>query len=394
MYRKDFPFFNQNECVYLDSAATSQKPQRVIDSIVRFYNAENSNIHRGNYDLSRKASSAYENARRMVAQLIGADPDEIIFTKGATESLNLVAKGFLNDLDEKSRVIVSDLEHSSNYFPFREKCKRRGAEFYSAPVSKEGTLKDEDLIGHINEHTRLVSVTGMSNVNGYLPNLEKIISCAHEKGAAVLVDGSQMIAHHRINVKELDCDFLAFSGHKLYGPMGTGVLYIKKPIQNECQPLLYGGGTIVSDASSGYPLKETVERYEAGTPDVAGVIGLGAAIEYLNERGLDQIFDYERTLASYLHGRLKENDRIEVIGEVPDSTVVSFKIKGMSSYDAGVILSLKNIAVRCGGHCAYPMMNSLGEENLIRVSLAMYNNREDVDRLIEELNSIARKAKN
>lgn len=391
MYKKDFPFFEKNDLVYLDSAATSQKPEAVIQSLNDFYRHSNANIHRGDYRLSKEATEGFEEARKKIASFICARKDELLFTKGATEALNMVAQSFFHTLNEKDKILVSDLEHSSNYFPFRKICERKNVVFESAGVNADGTLDMEDLDRKLDEQTKLLALSGMSNVNGYIPDLKRIIAAAHEKGCRVLVDATQLIVHHSIDIKDLDCDYLAFSGHKLYGPMGIGCLYVKKQVQDDLEPLLYGGGAIENDPLHAYPLKQGIERYEAGTQDVAGAIALAAAVDYLNEKGMNRIKVHESDLASYLYERLKENDKVKIIGYVPGSPLISFLLKGISCYDAGVFLSLNNIAVRTGGHCAYPMLKAMKCEELIRVSLGMYNDRNDIDRLAKTLDKIIRR---
>ena len=390
MYRADFPFFGNNKTIYLDSAATSQKPQKMIDALCSFYSVQNSNIHRGNYVLSRNAEKAFEESRKKVADFIGANEEEIIFTKGATEALNYIARSISNDLQDKENIVVSDLEHSSAYFPFKRECERRNAEFRSIKVLENGTLDMNDLYEKVDEQTKLLVISGMSNVNGFKPDLEKIIAYAHEKQVPVLVDAAQLIAHEIIDVKKLDCDFLAFSAHKVYGPMGVGCLYVKKERMGQLDPLLLGGGTIEDDRYHDYPLKEGIERFEAGTADVAGVIAFGASLDYLKEKDFKKVLEYESGLSSYLHQELSKVKGLRIVGPVKNSPVVCFELQGYSSYDVGVLLSMKNIAVRCGGHCAYPMVESLKRENLVRVSLGMYNNKDDIDALASVLKTIIR----
>ncbi len=393
MYKKDFPFFNKQSLVYLDSAATAQKPETVINALQDFYLQENANIHRGDYKLSQDATRKFEIARETIASFIGAESDELIFTRGATEALNMVAYNLSFSLKEDEKVLVSDLEHSSNYFPFKKICERKGAIFQSVSVKCDGTLNMQDLKEKLDENIRLLSISGMSNVNGCMPDLKQIIALAHAKGCKVLVDATQLIVHHKIDVKTLKCDYLAFSGHKLYGPMGIGCLYINKESQKDFEPMLYGGGTIQNDPIHDYPLKQGIQRFEAGTQDVAGAIALKAAIDYLNEKGMDAIERYERDIASYLYSRLKENKDVDIIGYISESPLISFRLKGLSCYDAGVLLSLKNIAVRTGGHCAYPMLKALQQEDLIRVSLGIYNGKEDIDRFTDALIAISKRFK-
>ncbi len=390
MIRDDFPFFKESKTIYLDTAATSQKPQRMIDALVSFYTAQNANIHRGNYKLSREASQRYDEVRKKAADFINADPEEIVFTKGATEGLNFIARSVLKDLKEEENVVVSDLEHSSAYFPFKRECERKNASFRSASVDREGRLILEDMRKKIDDQTKLVVISGMSNVNGFEPDLYQIIETAHSHGASVLVDAAQLIVHKRVDVKKLNCDYLAFSAHKLYGPMGVGCLYIKKEKQKEIEPLLLGGGTITDDPSHDYPLKEDEERYEAGTPDVAGVIAFGETLDYLNERGWDDLLKQEEETAEYLYRELSSLPSVHIKGYVKGSSVLCFKMEKLNSYDIGVLLSLHDIAVRTGGHCAYPMMRSLNEDNLVRVSLGIYSTKDDVDALVKVLKSISR----
>ena len=391
--RSKFPVFSQNKrLVYLDNAATSQKPEGVIDRVRQFYLSENSNIHRGNYPLSSRASEYYAHSKQTVSHWIDArTPEEIVYTKSSTEAINLVAAGMDGLTGPENNIVTTELEHSSNYFPWKELCRRTGVQFRVAEVEEDGSLKTEKLLKLIDCHTKLVAVTGMSNAGGFCPDLKKIISEAHNKGALVLVDATQLIVHRMISVRELDCDFLSFSSHKIYGPMGLGVLYGKQSCLELSPPLLYGGDMVLRGDGDQIIYKSNTEKFEGGTQNIGGALGLEAAIEFLQENEFEALLEHEKALAAYTRQRLEKIKGLHILNSGPDSPIILFEMDGIGAYDVGVLLGLKDIAVRCGSHCAYPLMKRLERQSLCRVSLAVYNTKEDSDRLaaaLEGLNSL------
>lgn len=391
--RSKFPVFSQNKrLVYLDNAATSQKPEGVIDRVRQFYLSENSNIHRGNYPLSSRASEYYAHSKQTVSHWIDArTPEEIVYTKSSTEAINLVAAGMDGLTGPENNIVTTELEHSSNYFPWKELCRRTGVQFRVAEAEEDGSLKTEKLLKLIDCHTKLVAVTGMSNAGGFCPDLKKIISEAHNKGALVLVDATQLIVHRMISVRELDCDFLSFSSHKIYGPMGLGVLYGKQSCLELIPPLLYGGDMVLRGDGDQIIYKSNTEKFEGGTQNIGGALGLEAAIEFLQENEFEALLEHEKALAAYTRQRLEKIKGLHILNSGPDSPIILFEMDGIGAYDVGVLLGLKDIAVRCGSHCAYPLMRRLERQSLCRVSLAVYNTKEDSDRLaaaLEGLNSL------
>lgn len=391
--RSKFPVFSQNKrLVYLDNAATSQKPEGVIDRVRQFYLSENSNIHRGNYPLSSRASEYYAHSKQTVSHWIDArTPEEIVYAKSSTEAINLVAAGMDGLTGPENNIVTTELEHSSNYFPWKELCRRTGVQFRVAEVEEDGSLKTEKLLKLIDCHTKLVAVTGMSNAGGFCPDLKKIISEAHNKGALVLVDATQLIVHRMISVRELDCDFLSFSSHKIYGPMGLGVLYGKQSCLELIPPLLYGGDMVLRGDGDQIIYKSNTEKFEGGTQNIGGALGLEAAIEFLQENEFEALLEHEKALAAYTRQRLEKIKGLHILNSGPDSPIILFEMDGIGAYDVGVLLGLKDIAVRCGSHCAYPLMKRLERQSLCRVSLAVYNTKEDSDRLaaaLEGLNSL------
>ncbi len=385
--RSKFPVFSQNKrLVYLDNAATSQKPEGVIDRVRQFYLSENSNIHRGNYPLSSRASEYYAHSKQTVSHWIDArTPEEIVYTKSSTEAINLVAAGMDGLTGPENNIVTTELEHSSNYFPWKELCRRTGVQFRVAEVEEDGSLKTEKLLKLIDCHTKLVAVTGMSNAGGFCPDLKKIISEAHNKGALVLVDATQLIVHRMISVRELDCDFLSFSSHKIYGPMGLGVLYGKQSCLELIPPLLYGGDMVLRGDGDQIIYKSNTEKFEGGTQNIGGALGLEAAIEFLQENEFEALLEHEKALAAYTRQRLEKIKGLHILNSGPDSPIILFEMDGIGAYDVGVLLGLKDIAVRCGSHCAYPLMKRLERQSLCRVSLAVYNTKEDSDRLAAAL---------
>jgi cysteine desulfurase/selenocysteine lyase len=394
--RRDFPILDQEggPFVYLDNGATTQKPQAVIDRLCRYYSQENSNIHRGSYPLSSQASRMYERARETVRTWVDAEyAEEIVFTKGCTESVNLAAAAvFETYVRTGDNVIVTELEHSSNYFPWKSQCEKKGAELRAALAESDGSLRADDVLELVDSRTRLIAVTAMSNVTGFCPDVNRIIKEAHKRGVLVLVDASQAIVHQVISVRRMDCDFLCFSGHKLYGPMGIGVLYGRKVYLEEMAPYLYGGDMVVKGDRGEISYKRSSGKYEAGTQNIAGALGLEAALVYLQSLGMEEILRYEAELGAYLRECLEAVKGVHIIGEyegalqVPPMAV--FEADNLGAYDIGVLLANYGIAVRCGSHCAYPLMKRMGKESLCRVSLAFYNTKQEIAYMAERLERI------
>lgn len=388
--RNDFPILgrkvNGKPLIYLDSGATAQKPERVIEAVNRLHREQNANIHRGVHRLSEEATELYEQARERVRTFIGAEQrEEVIFTAGATASINTVAyawgERFLHAGDN---IIISEMEHHSNIVPWQLLAERKGAEIRVLPFEDSGRLMVERLDDLLDEHTRMVAVTQASNTLATRPELRPIIEKAHAAGAHVMVDGCQGVVHGGVDVTSLDCDFYAFSGHKLYGPTGIGVLYGKRELLEQMPPFLCGGDMVdrVSFAKTTYaplPLK-----YEAGTANFIGAIGLGEAIEYLRGFDLASIEAYERELTRYAEQQLQQIGGLRIYGTTEDKcSIISFNVEGVHHYDLGMILDKLGIAIRTGQHCAEPVMAHYGITGMCRASIAMYNTREEMDALFK-----------
>ena len=386
--RNDFPILgrkvNGKPLIYLDSGATAQKPERVIEAVNRLHREQNANIHRGVHRLSEEATELYEQARERVRMFIGAaQREEVIFTAGATASINTVAYAWSEKfLREGDNIIISEMEHHSNIVPWQLMAERKGAEIRVLPFDDSGRLMVGQLDELLEEKTRLVAVTQASNTLGTRPDLKPIIEKAHAAGAHVMVDGCQGVVHGGVNVEALDCDFYAFSGHKLYAPTGIGVLYGKRELLEQMPPFLCGGDMVdrVSFAKTTYaplPLK-----YEAGTANYIGAIGLGEAVEYLNGFDLKAIEEHERDVARYGEELLRQIDGLKIYGTTEDKcSIISFNVEGVHHYDLGMILDKLGIAIRTGQHCAEPVMAHYGITGMCRASIAMYNTREEMEAL-------------
>jgi cysteine desulfurase/selenocysteine lyase len=388
--RNDFPILSRNiynkPLVYFDNAATTQKPNAVIDAISNYYRNDNANVHRGVHYLSQYATGAFEEVRKKLAALLNAaSPNEIIFTRGATESINLVAwsfcETFLNPGDE---IIVSALDHHSNIVPWQVACERKGAHLKVIPVTAVGELNLEELEKLLNGRTKMLAISHISNTLGTINPAKEIVKVAHSKNIPVFIDGAQGLSHGPVDVQDLDCDFYAFSGHKMYGPMGIGGLYGKTTWLEKMQPYQLGGEMIDKVTFAKTTFNEIPYKFEAGTPNVAGAIGLGAAIDYLNQLGWDFIEAQENDLLQYATARLLETKGIKIIGtSARKAAIISFLIEGIHFFDAGTILDHMGIAVRTGNHCTQPLMDVLGINGTLRASMSFYNTRQEIDRLIE-----------
>jgi len=387
--QSDFPILNQTiygqPLVYLDNAATTQKPQIVLDRMLDYYKQTNSNAHRGVHYLAEQASYAYEQARTTVQAFIHAkEAKEIIFTRGTTESINLVATSFGNAfIQPGDEIIISQMEHHSNFVPWQAMCKQRGAKLKIIPVDQNGVLIVDQLGDLITERTRLIAVTYVSNALGMINPIEHIINLAHRHEVAVLIDAAQIVQHQPINVQDLDCDFLVFSGHKVYSNNGIGVLYGKEKWLEAMPPYQFGGGMIdkVTDDHSTYG--DLPFKFEAGTGNVGAAISLAAAIEYVQKLGLDSISRHEHDVMSYGVEKLRHLDEVILYGEHEKRLgVISFNLKQAHTYDVGMILDKLGIMVRTGNHCAQPLMDKMGLSGTVRASVALYNSKQDMDRFV------------
>lgn len=394
--RADFPILTQTvngkPLVYFDNAATSQKPQAVIDAILKYYAEINSNIHRGVHYLSQKATDAYEQSRQIIQRHINAKHDyEVIFTTGTTHGINIVASGFAKFVNEGDEVMVSAMEHHSNIVPWQMLCERTGANLVVIPMNEKGELIMEEFDKLLTDKTKIVAVNHISNALGTINPVEYIIKKAHEAGAAVLIDGAQAAPHLQFDVQALDCDFYTFSGHKACGPTGSGVLYGKEEWLNKLPPY-QGGGEMIKEVTfakttyAGLP-----HKFEAGTPGIAGGIVLGTAIDYLNSIGMEYIAAYEHELLEYGNQKLAEIDGIRFIGTAEKkASVISFLVEGTHPYDVGAIVDKMGIAVRTGNHCAQPVMDFFGIPGTVRASFAFYNTKEEIDALAEAVKKAQR----
>ena len=389
--KKDFPLLENRNIAYLDSGATTQKPIQVINAIEEFYKKNNANPHRGAYTLSIEATEVYESTRQKIAKFINAKhPEEIIFSKNATESLNLIAYSYgMDNLKKDDEVVISIMEHHSNLVPWQKITKATESKLNYMYINEKFELSDEEIETKITDRTKIVGIAHVSNVLGTINNVKKIIKYAHKKGAVVIVDASQSIPHMKIDVKDLDADFLVFSGHKMLAPLGIGVLYGKREILNKMTPFLMGGDMIeyVYEQETTYaPLPN---KFEAGTQNVEGVIGLGTAIDYIQDIGYDKMQEIENDVLAYARQELSKLDFLTLYmtpNEKNHSSVISFNIKGVHPHDVASILDSEGVCVRSGNHCAQPLMRFLGIDSTCRASFYFYNTKEDVDRLVHALN--------
>ena len=388
--KKDFPLLENRNIAYLDSGATTQKPIQVINAIEEFYKKNNANPHRGAYTLSIEATEVYESTRQKIAKFINAKhPEEIIFSKNATESLNLIAYSYgMDNLKKDDEVVISIMEHHSNLVPWQKVTKATESKLNYMYINEEFELSDEEIEKKITDRTKIVGISHVSNVLGTINNVKKIIKYAHKKGAVVIVDASQSIPHMKIDVQDLDADFLVFSGHKMLAPLGIGVLYGKREILNKMTPFLMGGDMIeyVYEQETTYaPLPN---KFEAGTQNVEGVIGLGTAIDYIQDIGYDKMQEIENDVLAYARQELSKLDFLTLYmtpNEKNHSSVISFNIKGVHPHDVASILDSEGVCVRSGNHCAQPLMRFLEIDSTCRASFYFYNTKEDVDRLVHAL---------
>lgn len=388
--RDDFPILQNRKMAYLDSGATTQKPKQVIEAIEKFYENNNANPHRGAYSLSIEATEEYENTRKKIAKFINARyEEEIIFSKNASESLNLVAYSYgLDNLKKDDDVVISIMEHHSNLVPWQYVTGKTQSNLKYMYVNENYELSKEEIESKITDKTKIVAITHVSNVLGTINPVKEIIKYAHKKGAIVIVDASQSIPHIKIDVQDLDADFLAFSGHKMLAPLGIGVLYGKREILNKMNPFLMGGDMIEYVYEQKTTFAPLPNKFEAGTQNVEGVIGLGAAIDYISNLGYDKIQEIEDELLDYAREELSKLDFLKIYmtpNRKNHSAVISFNIKGVHPHDVASILDSEDVCVRSGNHCAQPLLRFLGEDSTCRMSLYFYNTKQDIDMLVEAL---------
>jgi len=394
--RKDFPVLNRQvngkPLVYFDNAATSQTPKQVIQSIVDYYENYNANIHRGVHTLSQEATEAYEKARHTLqAHLNAARPEEIILTSGTTHSINIVASGFASLLKEGDELLVSAMEHHSNIVPWQMACEKSGAQLKVIPMNEKGELEMDVFDKLLSERTRLVFCNHVSNALGTINSIEEIITKAHAVGAAVLIDGAQAAPHFKVDVQHLDVDFYTLSAHKVCGPTGIGLLYGKRSWLEKLPPYQGGGEMIAEVSFEKTTYADLPHKFEAGTPNIAGGIAFGAAIDYMNQIGFEAIAAYEEELLVYATDQLKQIEGIEFIGEAKNkASVISFNLRGIHPYDVGSILDKLGIAVRTGHHCAQPVMQHFNVPGTVRASFAFYNTKEEIDIFVEGVKTAQR----
>ena len=389
--KKDFPILENRNITYLDSGATTQKPQQVINAVEEFYNKFNANPHRGAYTLSMEATEYYENTRTKIAKFINAKHrEEIIFSKNATESLNLIAYSYgMDNLKKDDEVVISIMEHHSNLVPWQKVTKQTGSKLNYMYMNEKFEIPDEEIENKITDKTKIVGISHVSNVLGTINNVKKIIKYAHKKGAVVVVDASQSIPHMKIDVQDLDADFLVFSGHKMLAPLGIGVLYGKKEILNNMAPFLMGGDMIEYVYEQDTTFAPLPNKFEAGTQNVEGVIGLGSAIDYIESIGYDKIQEIENEVISYARQELSKLEYLTLYltpNEQNHSGVISFNINGVHPHDVASILDAEGVCVRSGNHCAQPLLRFIGIDSTCRASFYFYNTKEDVDKLVAALN--------
>ena len=388
--KKDFPIFSGSDLVYLDNAATTQKPQSVLDEVDSLYREANANVHRALYSLGSEATERFENSRKKVAKYIGANSEkEIVFTSGTTESINLLARSIGNTLKPGDEILISEMEHHSNIVPWQMAAQRTGATLKYLSIKETGELDISNPEKYFTSNTKIISLTHMSNVLGTINPIKKLSAKAHQVGAIMIVDGAQGASHLPVDVKELGCDFYAFSGHKMLGPTGIGVLWGKTEHLEEMDPFMGGGEMINTVTMESSTWNDIPYKFEAGTPNFAQAVGLGAAIEYLQNIGMDSVAAHEQKLIKYALGKLNQIDGLRIHGSAKDrGGVISFNTDGIHPHDLAQFLNEDNIAIRVGHHCAQPLLKALGETATARMSFYIYNDESDVDKFCESLETI------
>ena len=389
--RDQFPILDQKingeDLIYLDNAASTQKPKSVINAIKEYYENDHSNVHRGVHTLSVRATEAYENARVKVAEFLNSpNTHQIIFTKGTTDSVNLIASSVTNLIKENDEILITSMEHHSNIVPWQELCKRTGAVLKVIPINKNGELMIDEYENMISSRTKIISVVHLSNTLGTINPVEDIIEIAKSNDVITVIDGAQAAGHLPIDVQKLDCDFYLFSGHKIFGPTGIGVLYGKEDILNQIDPYQFGGEMILKVTFEETTYNNLPHKFEAGTPNIAGAVGIGASIDFINGLDRDLAHQHEMSLHDYALEKLEEIDGIQIIGDASSkSAIISFIVDGLHPHDIGTIINQKGIAVRTGHHCTMPLMDFYGIPGTVRASFSIYNNHPEVDKLIDAI---------
>ncbi len=391
--KKDFPIlqrkFNGKQLVYLDSASTTQKPAVVINALKEFYESYNANVHRGIYQLSEEATQLYENSRENIANFISARPEELIFTKNCTEAINLVAYSLAEQLHEGDEILISQMEHHSNFVPWQQIAKQKHAKLKFVEINEDGKLSVESLNSQLSRKTKIVSLTHISNVLGTINSIRELAEIAHDSGSLFFVDAAQSVGHMKVDVKQLDVDFLAFSGHKMLGPTGIGCLYGKAELLKQTKPFIYGGDMIKEVKFDNTIFNEPPYKFEAGTQPIAEVVALGKAVEYLQKIGMENVEEHGKMLTRYATEKLNEISDIKIYGpQNGRAAVISFNITNVHSHDVATILDSEAIAIRGGHHCCMPLMQVLVISGAARASFYLYNTKEDVDALLSGIEKV------
>ena len=390
--REEFPILDQKingeDLVYLDNAASTQKPKKVINAIKNYYEKDHSNVHRGVHTLSVRATEAYENAREKVSEFVNSPhKNQIIFTKGTTESINLIAGSLTNLIQKNDEILITAMEHHSNIVPWQELCKRTGAMLKVIPINENGEILIDKYKEMVTNKTKLVSVVHLSNTLGTINPIAEIIDTAKSHDAITVIDGAQAAGHLSVDVQKLDCDFYLFSGHKIYGPTGIGVLYGKVDILNQIDPYQFGGEMILKVTFDETTYNDLPHKFEAGTPNIAGAVGIGASIDFINSLDRDLCHQHEMSLHDYALDQLEQIQSISIIGKSSmKSAIISFVVDGIHPHDIGTIINQKGIAVRTGHHCTMPLMDFYGISGTVRASFSIYNSHAEVDKLIDAIN--------
>ena len=393
--RKDFPVLdrvvNKNKLVYLDNAATSQKPKSVIDSLTQYYSTYNSNVHRGVHTLSVEATEAYENARVKLSDFIGSIPEEVIWTRNTSESINIVAYGLKNKVSSGDNIVISRMEHHSNLVPWQQLCDQTGASLRYLEHNLEGRIDLIDAKAKIDAKTKIIAITHMSNVLGVINPIKEIREMSKKFGSYLVLDGAQSVPHFKVNVNDLDCDFLSFSAHKMLGPTGIGLLYGKEELLNEMPPFYFGGDMISEVSYETAKWNDLPYKFEAGTPNIAAAIATGTAVDYLNSVGMDNVFEHEEDITKYALEKFKELDGYNIIGPTDEDArggVISFTHDKIHPHDIGEILDKFGIAIRTGHHCAMPLVRSYEIVAAARASFYLYNTKEEIDLFVDALGEV------
>ncbi len=388
--KKDFPIFNDSKLIYLDNASTTQKPKQVLDAILSMYNETNANVHRALYDIGSAATERFEDSRKKIAAFINASTEkEIIFSSGTTESVNLISHTLGNSLGPDDEVLVSEMEHHANLVPWQMACERTGSTLKFIPLTEEGELDLNEPEKYFTPSTKIISITHVSNVLGTVNPIKKIAKMAKDIGAIFIVDGAQGVPHQIVDVENLGCDFYAFSGHKMLGPTGIGVLWGKMDILQSMSPFMGGGEMINSVSMQTSTWNDVPYKFEAGTPNYVQAVGLGAAVDYLSSFGMEKVKDHENTLIQYALDRITQLKGIKIFGSpMHRSSVISFNMEGIHAHDLAQFLNEDNIAIRVGHHCAQPLLTSLNQNSVARLSVYVYNDSSDIDKFCRSLSNI------